>query len=72
MKTFDERDEQAIKDIYDVLIKNYTEDNSFDVNSAISVLSFLLILLLDERGKNDWLIELSINDNIYKINIKKE
>jgi hypothetical protein len=72
MKTFDERDDKAIKDIYDILIKSYTEDDSFDVNSAISVLSFLLILFLDEKGKNDWLIELSINDNIYKLNIKKD
>ncbi len=71
MKKLDEKDEKAIKGIYDILLKNYTENNTFDTNSAVSILSFLLVLLINEKGSNSWVVELSINSNMYRLNVEK-
>ena len=71
MKKLNEKDEKTIKSIYDILLKNYTENNTFDTNSAVSVLSFLLILLINEKESDNWVVELSINNNMYKLNVEK-
>ncbi len=71
MKKLNEKDEKTIKSIYDILLENYTENNTFDTNSAVSVLSFLLILLINEKESDNWVVELSINNNMYKLNVEK-
>jgi hypothetical protein len=71
MRKLNEKDEKTIRSIYDILLENYTENDTFDANSAVSVLSFLLILLVNERGNDNWIVELSINNNKYKLNVEK-